>query len=219
MSNSKNHKSGSKTKKSEKTKDISTEQKILDVATEVFQQRGYAGARMQDIADKAEINRAMLHYYYRNKEKLFEGIFKNAFGKLIPNINEVFESDAPLFDKIRLVVDRYIGMVFQNRNLPMFVLHELQQNPQKFVDNFFTTGNKPNPTKLIMQIQQEIQEGKIRPIDPRHLVVNMLSMCMFPFIGQPVFQQVLNMSNEQYDQFLEDRKTQVAEFIINSIKL
>ena len=219
MSNSKKDKPGTKTKKTEKTKDVSTEQKILDVATEVFQQKGYAGARMQDIADQAEINRAMLHYYYRNKEKLFEGIFKNAFGKLIPNINEVFESDMPLFDKIRLVVDRYIGMVFQNRNLPMFVLHELQQNPQKFVDNFFADGNRPNPAKLMVQIQQEIQAGKIRPIDPRHLVVNMLSMCMFPFIGQPVFQQVLGMNDEQYDQFLEERKTNVAEFIINSIKL
>ena len=69
-----------------KEKYVTTEQKILDVATEVFQQKGYAGARMQDIADKAEINRAMLHYYYRNKEKLFEGIFEKAFQTLIPSM-------------------------------------------------------------------------------------------------------------------------------------
>ncbi len=201
-----------------KEKDVSTEQKILDVATEVFQQKGYAGARMQDIADKAEINRAMLHYYYRNKEKLFEGIFQNAFRKLIPSLNEVFDSDLPLFDKIRTAVDKYITLVFQNRHLPLFVLHELQQNPQKFVDNFFT-ANKPNPTKLMMQIQQEIQAGNIRNIMPHHLVVNMLSLCMFPFMGQPVFQQVFGMEDEDYDVFLESRKTEVAEFIIHSIKV
>lgn len=121
------------------------------MAAEVFQQKGYVGARMQNIADKAEINRAMLHYYYRNKEKLSEDIFQNVFCRLIPSLNEVFDSDLPLFDKIRIAVDKYITLVFQNRHLPLFVLHKLQQDPQKFVDNSFT-ANKPNPTKLMMQI-------------------------------------------------------------------
>lgn len=130
-----------------KERDITTEQKILDVATEVFQQKGYAGARMQDIADKAEINRAMLHYYYRNKEKLFEGIFQNAFQKLIPSVNDVLDADLPLFDKIRQLVDRYLTLLSQNRNLPLFVLHELQQNPQKFVEQVFNHSSHPNLTK------------------------------------------------------------------------
>ncbi|OJJ23488.1 hypothetical protein BKI52_03755 [marine bacterium AO1-C] len=202
-----------------KERDVTTEQKILDVATEVFQQKGYTGARMQDIADKAQINRAMLHYYYRNKEKLFEGIFQNAFQKLIPSMNEIFDADLPLFDKIRQVVNNYITLVFQNRNLPLFVLHELQQNPERFVENFFTQNTRPNPTKLILQIQEEVKAGNIRPIMPQHLVMNMLSLCMFPFIGQPVFQQVFQMTDAQYDQLLESRKTEVAEFIIESIRV
>ncbi|HAS40917.1 MAG TPA: TetR/AcrR family transcriptional regulator [Microscillaceae bacterium] len=202
-----------------KERDITTEQKILEVATEVFQQKGYAGARMQDIADKAQINRAMLHYYYRNKEKLFEGIFQNAFQKLIPSMNEVFDADLPLFDKIRQVVNNYITLVFQNRNLPLFVLHELQQNPEKFVSNFFVHHTRPNPAKLIQQIQEEIKAGNIRPIMPQHLVMNMMSLCIFPFVSQPVFQQVFQIGDAQYEQFLESRKTEVAEFIIESIKV
>ena len=202
-----------------KEKDVTTEQKILDVATEVFQQKGYAGARMQDIADKAEINRAMLHYYYRNKEKLFEGIFEKAFQTLIPSMNEIFDSELPLFDKIHKIVDQYITMVSQNRNLPLFVLHELQQNPEKFVSSFFSNNTRPNPVKLIQQIQQEAQAGNIRPIMPHHLVVNMLSLCMFPFVGKPVFQHVFQMNEAQYDQFLESRKKEVAEFIIESIRM
>lgn len=206
-------------KNDQEEKEISTEQKILEVATEVFQQKGYAGARMQDIADKAQINRAMLHYYYRNKEKLFEGIFRNAFSKLIPRMNEIFESDMPLFDKIRVAVDRYITLVFQNKNLPMFVLHEIQQNPQKLAEYFLNRDHTPNPTKLLMQIQQEVQQGNIRPIQPHHLVMNLLSLCIFPFVGQPIFQQVFKMNDGQYDRFLETRKTEVADFIIHSIQV
>ncbi len=202
-----------------KERDITTEQKILDVATEVFQQKGYAGARMQDIADKAEINRAMLHYYYRNKEKLFEGIFQNAFQKLIPSVNDVLDADLPLFDKIRQLVDRYLTLLSQNRNLPLFVLHELQQNPQKFVEQVFNHSSHPNLTKFVQQIQQEVTAGNIRPIGAPQLFLNLLSLCMFPFIGQPVFQQVFQMNDEQYDALLEARKLETAEFIIESIRL
>ena len=87
-------------KKKNKKKDSTTEEKILAAAKKIFVQKGMAGARMQDIADEAGINKALLHYYFRNKEKLFEVIFLAAAERLFPRINRIFEADMPLFERI-----------------------------------------------------------------------------------------------------------------------
>src|ERR1044072_5809634 len=105
----------------------STEEKIVTAAKKVFLAKGLAGARMQDIADEAGINKALVHYYFRNKEKLFEVIFTEAALKLFPKINIIFESDGTLFEKIRLFVAEYITVMSENPYLPMFVLNEINK--------------------------------------------------------------------------------------------
>src|SRR4249920_2351657 len=101
--------------------DVSTEEKILSAAKKVFISRGMAGARMQDIADEAGINKAMLHYYFKNKEKLFEVIFMEAAAQLFPRINEIFFSDYSLFEKIERFCEEYMAVVMENPYLPLFV--------------------------------------------------------------------------------------------------
>ena len=98
--------------------DQSTEQIILEAAKKVFVRKGMAGARMQDIADEAGINKALLHYYFRNKEKLFEMIFMEAAEKFFPRINAIFDSDQPLFEKIESFCEEYISVVMENPYLP-----------------------------------------------------------------------------------------------------
>ena len=106
-----------------------TEEEILNAAKEVFQQKGMAGARMQEIADKAKINKALLHYYYRSKQLLFEAVFKNAFRLLAPQIGKVLNDDTELFDKIRNFTDSYVSFVIKHPYLPNFVTQELNSNP------------------------------------------------------------------------------------------
>jgi len=195
-----------------------TESKILDSAKEVFIQNGLDGARMQQIADKAGINKSLLHYYYRTKEKLFESVLKFAFKQFLPNPMEFLSSDLPLFDKIRIFVDRYTSMIEKNRFIPIFVLHEVNKNPARIAQLMKEIGIRPE--LLIEQIEKEAEAGLIRSIEPKDLVINMLSMCLFPYIASPLIQKIMfNDNNASLNQFLEKRKNTIADFIIESIKV
>lgn len=198
-------------------KDLNTEQKILEAARLVFTQKGFEGARMQEIADEAGINKALLHYYYRSKDKLFEGVFREAFFTMVPQVMDLLKSEMPLFEKIRFFTSNYIEIFINNPFIPGFVLHELSVNPKRIVDLLSNMGIQP--ALFLDQIQAEIDKGIIKPIDPRNLLTNMLAMCIFPFVARPILQNILFTNDEQaFAQFVEDRKKAVPEFIINAIK-
>lgn len=198
-------------------KDTNTEQTILEAAKTVFVKKGMEGARMQEIADEAGINKALLHYYYRSKDKLFESVFKETFFKLLPNLVDLMKRDISLFEKIRLFVQNYIDIINENPLLPPFIIHELNRNPETVVAHIKSSG--VNPKYFVNQVQEEIEKGTIEPINPLHLIVNMLSMCIFPFVAKPILQDVIfNKDQHQYDIFIQERKKEVSDFIINSIK-
>lgn len=198
-------------------KDDSTEEKILAAARKVFMARGMAGARMQEIADEAGINKALLHYYFRSKEQLFETIFERLTKGFWTQITSVFESDEALFDKIRTFCGLYIEKVIQNPYIPLFVLYEMNQRPTQFITKMFR-DNPPNPAKFMKQIDAEVKAGLIHPIAPPQLFMNMLSLCVLPFIGKPMFMTVMNIDDTAFFNLMQQRKTEVPEFIINSIK-
>src|ERR1700730_16933908 len=113
-----------------KKKDENTEERILTAAKKVFLKEGMAGARMQDIADEAGINKAMLHYYFRSKDKLFEKIFSELSRSFFPKLIMIFESDEGLFTKIQMFVTEYIDQMKQTPYLPIFVLNEVNRQPE-----------------------------------------------------------------------------------------
>jgi len=127
-------------------------------------------------------------------------------------------SEKPLFEKIRVFVDTYTSMLIKNPHLPIFILHELSRHPEIIVNKIQSFGIRP---ELFMKsITKEIEARRIRPIDPRQLIVNMIGMCIFPFAGRPIIQGVVFKNNASvYDKFLKKRKENVADFIINSISL
>lgn len=202
----------------EMNKDQSTEQKILAAAKAVFIEQGMAGARMQDIADRAGINKALLHYYFRSKDKLFEMVFQEAAMKFLPKVSMLFESEMPLFDKIRAFVDNYISMLIDNPFIPIFVLNEVHKNPEEFINKIWG-GRTPPVAEFANQVQREIELGHIRPIKPIQLMLNMISMCVFPFVGRPIIKGVFKIENDQFMELMEERKTLVANFVIDSIRL
>ena len=196
---------------------MTTEKKIFNAARIVFQKKGFAGARMQEIADEAGINKAMLHYCFKNKELLFQAVFMNAFSQLVPQINEIFNSRDSVFEKIRKFTHSYISFVILNPYLPPFVIQEMNNNPE-FVLSFLENENRPNPSVLISQIEKEIASGIIKPINPKHLLMNLISMTVFPFAAQMMIKGMLQISDTEFNQMMEERKTSIAEQIINSIK-
>ena len=200
-----------------------TEIKILDAAKEVFQHKGLTGARMQEIADKAGINKALLHYYYRTKDKLFEKVFEIAFSLFIPKVKEMMLSDKSIFEKIEFFVDNYITLLQKHPYIPGFVINELNRNPQILVNLFEKNVHFKEMNlfeKFDNQIQSEVQKGIIRPIDSRNLMTNVIGLCIFPIVARPIVQGIMfNNNKKEYDSFLEQRKKFVVDFIINSIKV
>jgi TetR/AcrR family transcriptional regulator len=196
---------------------MTTEEKIFNAARTVFQKKGFAGARMQEIADEAGINKAMLHYCFKNKQLLFEAVFRNAFGQLAPQINSIFNSSESVFEKIIQFTDSYISFVILNPFLPPFVIQEMNNNPE-FVSTFFKNKNTPNPSLLLEQIIKEMEEGIIKPLDPKQLVLDIFAMTVFPFAAHMMVKGMLQISNLEFNQMMEERKTSIAKQIINSIK-
>lgn len=202
---------------------LDTEEKILEAAKDVFQKKGMTGARMQEIADKAGINKALLHYYYRTKEKLFEKVLSGAFSIMIPKVQEMMASDKPVFEKIRFFADKYISLLLNHPYIPGFVINELGKNPQ-LLANIFEKNIGFQKYKLIekfnQQLKEEAEAGNIIPIDAQTLIVNLISLCIFPIVAKPIIGTIL-FDNDQkaYKEFLNRRKTEVADFIINAIKV
>jgi len=199
-------------------KEKSTEEKILAAAKKVFVSKGMAGARMQDIADEAGINKALLHYYFRGKEKLFEVVFMEAAQKLFPKINSIFESDIPLFEKIENFCEEYITVMSENPYLPLFVLNEISKDSETFLEKFWNKQQFPRPQKFLEQIEKEVKKGTIKKTSPLHLLINLISMSVFPFVGKPMIQFAMGLDELQFRNVMEQRKKEIPKFIINSIK-
>jgi TetR/AcrR family transcriptional regulator len=195
----------------------STETKILEAAKKVFIQQGLEGTSMQQIADEAGINKSLLHYYFRSKEKLFGKVFSYAFQYIVPQLNDIMISENTIFIKIEKLVSEYIDMLMKHEFIPAFILHEINRDPERIFQLMQSSGI--NPSLFLDQFQAEIDKGHIRPVDTKHLIVSILSMCIFPIAARPLIQRLLFENRDQaYQQFLQERKKAVADFIIQSIR-
>jgi len=195
----------------------STEELILEAAQAVFLEKGLAGARMQEIADRAGINKALLHYYFRSKEKLSELIITRAVGALLPRVLAVLETDQDLFAKIRQVAGEYVTFVSRNSFMPLFIINEVNRNPQFFL-KASVQHEKARIDTFRRQVEEAVAQGRIRPISSAQLLMNLMSLVMFPFLGKPIFQAALGLSEEDFQLEMERRRTEVAEFVIRAIE-
>lgn len=203
--------------------DKNTEERILTAAREEFLERGFDGARMQSIADRAGINKALLHYYFRNKDKLFKTIFDELLKAFFPKIIAMMTSDKPIEEKVRFFVANYIDMLIANPHFPFFLFGELKRNPQLLVEVFVGAGGIDKKELLELfhkSIQQDVEAGLIRPVEAPELIINMLSLCAFPFLGKPLFQHIVFQNPDEYfyTRFLESRKKTVADFILQALR-
>jgi len=190
-----------------KSKDASTEERIKEAARTVFTQKGYSATRTRDIAEEAGINLALLNYYFRSKEKLFELVMaekiRELFGVITPIIND---SKTSLEEKVALIVEAYITMLSQNPGLPLFVLSEIRNNPEHFANNL-QVGKLLTESYFVKQLLEK------RPdVFPLHYIVNILSMSIFPFIVKPVLESTGVINAKQLNAFTEERKTLIVKW-------
>jgi len=195
-----------------------SEELILLAAKTIFLRDGFAGARMQDIADSARINKALLHYYYRSKEKLFQAVFISIMQQVIQEMSAVLICDLHLFEKIRMFFDKHISFMQNHQFIPGFIMSELNRNPELVVDAMKQIFAEKTFGGFISQIQSAIKSGEIKPINPHQLFVNMLALSVFPFGAKGMLFGIMQFDEKKFNSFVEERKTLCAEMIINSIK-
>jgi TetR/AcrR family transcriptional regulator len=195
-----------------------TEGRILEAAKEQFIRNGLDGTSMQDIADAAGINKSLLHYYFRSKEKLFDAVFHFALQRFIPQIHDIVVSDHSIFTRIRMIVNQYLDMLEQNPFIPLFILHEIHRNPQRPAALFMAAGLDFD--LILRNFVREEDKKNIRPVDPIHLIVNIISLCVFPYAASPFINMIMfNDDQESIIKFRAERKETIPEFIINAIRL
>jgi AcrR family transcriptional regulator len=188
--------------------ELSTENKILLAASKVFTEKGFSGTRTRDIAEEAGINLALLNYYFRTKEKLFEQVMKVKilllFGQIIPIVTNEKTS---LEEKIDLASVKYFDILTKNPNLPLFVLSEIQKKTSD-IKSILPFDKVLKNSFLIKQIQEKKSE-----INPFHFLINFISMTVFPFLGKPILQSFELMNDSEFQKFVEERKKFVPVWI------
>lgn len=201
-----------------KTKDINAESAILEAAKNIFLRKGMEGTRMQEIADEAEINKALLHYYFRNKQLLFEAVFKQSFLLLAPQLNDTLNSDSSIFEKIRDFCTNYNSFIIEHPYLPNFIIQELNRDSD-FLTKIIDSDDFPSLSKFQNQVDLYVERDLIKPINSSQLFINLISLNALPFLAAPLLKGFLKVDEDAYQNLLQNRKNDVAEFIINAIKL
>jgi AcrR family transcriptional regulator len=191
-----------------------TEQLIIDAARDVFSRKGFQGARMQEIAEFADINKALLHYYFRNKKKLFEKVFEKVISELKENLFNVEIQTDSIEEILYYFAENYIDFFKKNQFIPQFIIQEIRENPDWIIKHF--NKLKIMETKLFQTLISKINPSGNSMDLFYDIMLNMISLLVFPIIAKPVIQSILKVSDSDFEQMIENRKKSVPELILRS---
>jgi len=195
------------------TKDTSTEDRIKAAARKVFHQKGYAGTRTRDIAEEAGINHAMLNYYFRSKEKLFDIVMIETMAYFFQGVGTILNDESTsLEEKIERVVANYIDLLLEEPELPTFMFNEVRTNPEPFVANTPIIQALEHSV-LAQQYAEAVAQGRITEPNLIHTVLNVISLVIFPFIAQPIFTALSRTNKEAYKALMLQRKALIPQWI------
>lgn len=214
-----------KTTRRPRPREAATEQKILDAARAVFLRRGTAGARMQEIASEAGVNQALLHYYFRSKERLSAAVFQQIASRIFPALAQTLSAEIPLDEKIDRLIHIYLDNLSQNRFVPGYLISELHHHPER-VQQLLSGALGADPRSLMpgllrnleRQIDDGVRAGEIRPIRPEQFVINVISLCIFPFAARPMLSILLGMDDNAFQRFIEQRRKDLPEFVRRGLR-
>jgi AcrR family transcriptional regulator len=195
-----------------------TEEKIFESATEVFIKKGMDGARMQEIADHAGINRSLLHYYYRSKDRLFNAVFEMIAKKMLRKFAPVFDEKLSIEDKIRFFFNEHISFLQKNPRLPIFLLNEINRNPARITRFLNTLDVEKIWAMLYDQHHDELKKYRITRESMPQLMTTIVSMSIFPFAARGLLEGIFKKMGIDFDEYLEERKNFAADFVIRSLK-
>lgn len=199
-------------------KNSEVKERILNVARELFITHGYNATSVRDIAKAADTNVAMVNYYFSSKYNLFEIIFSDAINVLFSRVIKVLNSDKPISELIASWIDSYYETLMEYPQIPIFILNAISQNPERLVAKI----NEFEPYNLYVKISErlevEARKGTIRETPSLDFLLNILSLCVFPFMFGSMATKVAGKTLEDYNEVLEEHKKYVIDFVINALK-
>ncbi len=195
-----------------------TEELIFEAATEVFQEKGYDGARMHDIAQKAGINKALLHYYFRTKDALFDAVFQKLASMLFSKFTPILRPGLSLDGKLNFFFREHIEFLKTYPKLAHFLLNEINRKPERIkrilekidFDHFFLT--------IAEMHKKEIEDYNITPEILPQIITSIAAISIFPFIARPIVEVALEKSGVSFNEYLEKRKEFAPDFVIGALK-
>ena len=192
---------------------MTTEERIKAAARKVFHQKGYAGTRTRDIAEEAGINHAMVNYYFRSKEKLFQIVMIETMTYFFQGISAILnEETTSLEQKIEQVVAKYIDLLLEEPELPTFVFNEVRTNPEPFVENS-PIHEALQSSVLARQYAEAVARGEVSEPNLLQMVLNVIGLVIFPFIAQPILIALNKIDNDQYKALILERKALIPQWI------
>lgn len=199
-----------------------TQQKILQAATVVFLQRGKKGARMQDIARQANMNKALLHYYFRSKERLYQEVFNREVKKVMQDLFHSITPGRDIRQFLRSFINQYVDRLAENPQVLRFMLWEIEDGGEG-VQHIFTDIKselgQSSPRIFLRNLKSAIQEGTIRKVDPYHLLFNIMGMCLYVFIARPILETIFPEIDPTTPSFIHKRKEEIFNLVWSGIKL
>jgi AcrR family transcriptional regulator len=176
------------------------------------------GARMQDIANHAGINKALLHYYYRTKDHLFNAVFEKIAGNMFAKFAPIFDENLSIEDKIRFFFREHIAFMQKNPRLPSFVLNELHRNPDRIKKLIQNIDINKLWTTIETQNKEELLKYNITRETIPQLMTSIAAMSVFPFAAKPIISSIMEKMGYSFDDYIEERKEYAADFVIKAIK-
>ncbi len=198
-----------------------TEQRIFDAALEVFARKGRDGARMQEIADHAEINRALLHYYFRSKSQLYEAVFAHGFKQFISGLSQSLRAEQSFEDALRTFVHGYMDYIHGHQDMARLMLNEcLCGGPilETYLSAAMTKRDEFPGLMMEDRIRASSAAGEIRDVDPEHTMLTIVSACLFPFVAVPTVRLFHPEVVEDFDAFVEARKQHVVDLLLRGLQ-
>ncbi|HEU4717985.1 MAG TPA: TetR/AcrR family transcriptional regulator [Bacteroidia bacterium] len=201
-----------------KKEEASTEQQILEAARKIFREKGFDGARMQEIADEAKINKAMLHYYFRSKDQLFRRIFVETMQSFLGTIVLLLNQPSSTWEeKIYAIAERYTDFLKSNPGMPLFVMSELARSGHSVIEDLPVSAVVESSV-FIRQLREEQRKKRVREIEPLQVIITIISGLVFPFVARPIIKTIGQFDDKKFNRFLEDRKIIVAEMLITYLR-
>jgi AcrR family transcriptional regulator len=195
----------------------SIEEQILVAAFNVFVEKGFENAKMQDIANQAGIKRTVLNYYFRSKELLYQKIAKTILRQALPNMLKILNSDLSFEQKIKDFVENYIDLGLKNPFMPLFIINELNHLGSAFIEKMLD-GVKPDIDIFLEHVKDEMDKGNIVKINPIQVPLHIISLCAFPIIGKPMVMLITNSNEKLYIEIIQERKAEITRLVLKGLK-